>query len=87
MLATRPHRPASAHAKVGTEHDAALEVQNEVLAERLDREQPAPVEPLGDALGLRPRVWGLHLEALADEDLQSVRGSMDRVALGHGFRA
>ena len=51
---------------------------------RLDRLEHAAVDPLGDALGLRARMRRLGLDPLADEHLQAVRGTVDRVALGHG---
>src|SRR5438093_1179335 len=52
-LAARANRPATGHAQVRTQDDAALEAQDEVLALRGDRLEDAPVDPLGDALGLR----------------------------------
>ena len=77
------HDPAAAHPQVRAEDDAALEAQDEVLADRLDRLEPPPVEPLGDPLGLRPRVRRLDLEPLADEQLEPRRGAVERVALRH----
>ena len=53
---------------------------------RLDRLEHAPVDPLGDALGLRARVRGLGLDPLADERLQPSRRPVETVALGHVAR-
>ena len=41
------HLPAPAHAQVAAQDQAALEAQEQVLADRLDRLEPAAVEPLG----------------------------------------
>ena len=85
-LAARPHGPAPAHAQVRADDDAALEAQHEVLADGLDRVEAAPVDLLGDALGLRARVRRLDLEPLADEHLQAACRAVERVALGHLVR-
>ena len=66
------------------QHDAALEAKDEVLAERLHRLERAAVDPLGDSLRPRPRVRRLDRDPLPDERLETPRGTMDRVALGHG---
>jgi hypothetical protein len=79
----RPHLPASAHAQVAAQDEAALEVEQQVLADRLDSLEETAVEPLRESLDLGLRVRGLDLDALADEHLQAPRGAVDRIALGH----
>jgi hypothetical protein len=81
--APRPHLPATSHAQMAAEDEAALEVEQQVLADRLDSLEPAAVQPFRESLDLGLRVRGLHLDTLADEDLQSTRGAVDRIALGH----
>ena len=82
-LTARPQRPASGHAQMRAEHDPALEAKQQVLADRLDRLEHAPVDALGDALRLRARVRRLRLDALADERLQPSRRPVKGIALGH----
>ena len=83
----RPHRPATAHAQVRAENDAALEAQDQVLPDRLDRLESPAVEGRRDVRGLRPRVDGFHLERLADERLEPGRGPVEGVALRHSSRS
>ena len=59
-------------------------MQQQVLADRLDRLEHATVEPLGDPLHLRTRIRRLHLEPLADQHLQPPGGAVQGVAFGHG---
>ena len=68
---------------MAAEHETVLEAQEQVLAHRLDAEEPAPVEPARDAGHTRPRMRRLDLELLADEGLEPLGHAMDRVALGH----
>lgn len=68
---------------MAAEDKAALEVEQQVLADRLDPLEPAAVEPLRESLHLGLRVWGLDLDSLSDEYLQTARGAVDRIALGH----
>ena len=77
------HLPAAAHAQVAAEHEPALEAQQQVLADRLDRLEPAPVEALGREHRGRARVRRLDRDALADERLQPARRAVERVSLGH----
>jgi deoxyribonuclease V len=76
--------PTAAHAEVASENEPALEAEEEVLADRLHREQPAPVEPLGQALRGRLRVGCLHRNTLAHEHLEPPRRAVERIALWHG---
>jgi hypothetical protein len=69
---------------VAPENDPSLEGEQEVLADCLDREQPAPVEPLGQALRGRLRVRCLDRDTLTHEHLEPARRAVERVALGHG---
>ena len=80
---TRLHAPAALHPQVAPQREAALEAEQEVLADRLHALQPKPVEPLGDPEHLRSGVRRLHLEPLADERLQPAGDAVDAVALGH----
>ena len=61
-------------------------LQQQVLADRLDRFEPRAVEPLGDALTRRARVRRLDLEALADKHLEPPRGAVERVSFGHAWK-
>src|SRR5262249_26773128 len=85
-LAARTHRPASAHAQMRAEDDAAVEAQDEVLADRLDSLEPAAVEDGRVDRGLRARMRGLDLELLTHEHLKPACGAMERVAFGQRLR-
>src|SRR6266550_733445 len=52
---------------MAAQDETVLEAEDEVLSGRLDAEQPATVEALGEPLDRRPRVWRLDLDPLADE--------------------
>ena len=54
---------------MAAQDETVLEAEDEVLSGRLDAEQPATIEALGDPLDRRPRVWRLDLDPLADEHL------------------
>src|SRR5438128_7617578 len=60
--AARHERPAAVHPQVAAEDIAALEGEQQVLADGLDRQQAAPVETLRDPAHLRTRVRRLHLD-------------------------
>ena len=75
--------PAAAHAQVAAQDQAALEAQEQVLADRLDRLEPAAVEPLGRERRGCARVRRLDRDALADQHLQPSRRAVERVSLGH----
>ena len=63
--------------------DAALEAQQEVLANRFDGLEPQPVHAVGDARDGRPRVRRLGLDALPDQRLETAGRAVQRIALGH----
>jgi methanogenic corrinoid protein MtbC1 len=63
--------------------DPAFEAQNKVLAVRVHRFERAPVDPLGNALGLRARMRRVGRDSLTDEDLQAACRPVERIALGH----
>src|SRR6059058_5862311 len=63
--------------------DAALEAEEEVLADRLDRLERPAVQPLRKSLQRRAGVGRLDLEPLADERLEPARRSVKRIALRH----
>ncbi len=79
----RPDLPAPAHAEMAAEDETALEVEQQVLADRLDSLEQAAVEPFRESLHLGLRVRSLDLDALSDEHLQAARRAVDRIALGH----
>ena len=62
--------PAAVHAQVAPDHDATLEAQEQVLADRLDPLEHAPVDRARDTRREPARVRALRLDALADEHLQ-----------------
>jgi hypothetical protein len=68
--------PASLHAQVAAQNEAALEMKQEVLSHHLHLLEPSAVEPLGEPLHRRARMRRLDLDALADENLQPLRGAM-----------
>ena len=69
---------------MGAKHDSAVEAEDQVLAVRLDRLEHVAVDPLGHALGAGPRMRRLRGYPLADQHLEALRGTVDRVPLGHG---
>ena len=72
---------------MAAQRHAALEAEEEVLADGVHGLEAPAVEPLGDVLHRRPRVRRLDHELLADEHLQPPRGAAERIALRHGLRA
>ena len=56
------------------------------LPYRRHRLEAAPVDPLGDTLGLRARVRRLGRHAVTDERLEPVCRPVEGVALGHVFQ-
>ena len=68
---------------MAAEHEAALEMEQQVLADRLDSLEQATVEPLREPLDLGLWMRRLDLEALSDEELEAARRAVDRIALGH----
>ena len=79
---------ATGYGTVGVRpHDeAALEAEQQVLADRVDAEQAAAVELLRDPAYLGARVRRLDLELLADERLQPASRPMERISFRHGVR-
>ena len=74
------HEPASPHAQMTADDDAALEAQQEVLANRFDGLEPQPVHAVGDARDGRPRVRRLGLDALPDQRLETAGRAVQRIA-------
>ena len=66
--------------------DAALEAQDQVLPDRLDRLEHAPVDLLGHARHLSARIRRLGADPLADERLEPACGPVQGVSLGHGTK-
>jgi hypothetical protein len=79
----RTHPPAAGHPQMVPQHVTALEAEDEILPDRLDRDQTAAVEAAGVDRGLGLRVRRLDLDALAHERLQPPSGSVQGVPLGH----
>jgi hypothetical protein len=59
------------------------EVQEQVLADRLDRFELATVELLHETFSLHTRMRRLDFERLADQNLKPTSDPMKRIALGH----
>ena len=79
----RPHEPASTHLQVAAQDNAALEPQQQILADSLDALELEAVQSLRDPGDGRPRMRRLGLDALPDQRLQPLGGSAERIALGH----
>ncbi len=71
---------------MAAKRDSSLEVEQEVLADRLDAFQPPTVETAGDVQRRGARMGSLDLDPLADESLQAASGAVDAVALGQVSR-
>ena len=82
-LPARLDPPATGHPQVAADDEPALEAEQQVLADRLDRLEHAAVDTRRDLRRLGARVRRLDLEPLADERLQPQRRTVERVALGH----
>ena len=78
--------PPSLHPQVAAQRDAALEAEEEVLADRVDGLEALSVETLGDVLHGRARVRRLDGDLLPDEHLQPAGGTVERVSLGHAWK-
>jgi hypothetical protein len=78
--------PASLHAQVAANDEAAFEVEQQVLPDRLDALESAPVQSRGQLLDGSPRMWRLDLELLPDQHLQAACGSMKGVPFGHAAK-
>ena len=68
---------------MAAEDEAALEAQQEVLADRLHPVEPPAVEPLREPFHSGARMRSLDLDALADENLQPLGRPMQRISFGH----
>jgi hypothetical protein len=68
---------------MATKHEAALEVEQQILADGLDPLEQAAVEPLRESFDLGLRVRRLDFYPLSDEHLEAARSTVDRIALGH----
>jgi hypothetical protein len=75
--------PAAAHPEVAANDDAALEAKEEMLADRLDSLQDAPVDGRGHTCREPLRMGALRVDALTDERLQKQRDATEGVAFGH----
>ena len=82
----RPDAPAPVHAQVAPHRDAALEAEEQVLPDRLDALEPAPVDRLRDAGDEPARMRGRRRQAEPDERVEPRCGAMEGVAFGHPGR-
>jgi MerR family transcriptional regulator, light-induced transcriptional regulator len=75
--------PAPVHAQVTAKHEPAVEMQQKVLADRLDRFKRSAVETLCEPL--RGGAWmrRLHLDLLSRQNLQPPCRAVQRIAFGH----
>ena len=80
---SRTDAPAPAHPQMAPEHDAALEPQEQVLADRLHLLEHTSIDDESHARRLTARMRALGLDALADERLETRGCAMQRVALRH----
>lgn len=80
--ATRDDLPAPGHAEMTAQHDAALEAQHEVLADRLDDVEPAAVDPGGDTEHRGPQMRTLGRQTLPDEWTDMLRRALESIASG-----
>ena len=78
--------PAARHAQVAAEHEPALETEEEVLPDGLDRLEQAPVETLRELLPGGPRMRRLDLDSLSGEHLEPTGRPVERVSLWHAPR-
>ncbi len=75
--------PATVHPEVTPHRDAAFEAEEEVLPDRLDALEPAPVDRLRDAGDEPPRMRGRRRQAEPDERAEPRCGAVEGVAFGH----
>jgi hypothetical protein len=75
--------PAAVHPQVAAQDEAAVEAEQKVLPDRLHLLDSPTVQPLREPLYRRPRMRGLDLYGLADENLQPSGCPVERIASGH----
>jgi hypothetical protein len=78
--------PTSLHAQVAANHEAAFEVEQQVLPDCLDALQSATVEPRRELLYGCAWMRRLDLELLPDQYLQSTCGAVKGVPFGHAAK-
>jgi hypothetical protein len=83
LLASRLDPPAPGHPQMTPHDDPSFEPEQEMLADGLDRLQHPPVDAFRHAGRPAARIRRLDLQPLSDERLQTARGTVKRVALGH----
>ncbi len=76
--------PAARHAEVAAKDEAALEGEEQVLADRLHALEPQPVDRGRDAGEKTAWMRRFRLDDVADERLEPGRRSVKRIPLGHG---
>ena len=83
LAPARPDAPTSAHSQMAPEHDAALEPQEQMLADRLHPLEHAAVDDATYPRRGTLRMRAFRLDPLADERLQPRGRAMQRVSLRH----
>ena len=78
--------PASLHAQVAADDEAALEAEQQVLPDRLDALESAAVEARGKLLYGGARMGSLDFDLLPHQYLQAARGTVKSVPFGHAAK-
>ena len=68
---------------MAAQDQSSLEVEQEVLADRLHPVEPQAVEALGEPLHRGARMRCLDLDPLADENLQPLGRAVERISFRH----
>jgi hypothetical protein len=82
--AHRLHEPASAHAQMTADDEAAFERQEQILAARLDAFETPAVDALGDSEHGGTWMGRLGLDDQTLQHLEPLGGAVQAVTLGHG---
>ncbi|HEX2485117.1 MAG TPA: hypothetical protein VHQ66_07450 [Myxococcota bacterium] len=78
--------PATSHAQVAAQDDAALEGEQEVFPDRLDVLEPPAVDPFGHAENGCARMGRLGADHVPFEDAETIRRAVESVSFRHGER-
>src|ERR1700760_498697 len=71
---------------MAAQDEAAVEVEQEVLADCFHPLEPTAVEPPGEPLPRGARMRRLDLDALADQNLQPTGRAMERISFRHAVK-
>jgi hypothetical protein len=78
--------PPAVHPQMASQDEAAVEVEQEVLADRFHPLEPTAVEPRGEPFHRGPRMRRLDLDALADQNLQPAGRAVERISFRHAVK-